>query len=183
MLRFWESFTPKMKRILAIIAFFLLAIIITIAGVLTPLSAEDADALSKGLNQTRETVHSLESVQQVSFIFGNNFMMCLAGFVPIAGPAFECYVLYSTGVVIAADSYNQANPLLVFFLLFLFPFTWLEFLAYSVAMAESFWLTWRLIQHRGRSEIRNTCMFIALCAVLLLVGAVIEVAFISLSGS
>jgi len=104
MLRFWEGFTPKMKRILAIIAFFLLAIIITIAGVLTPLSAEDADALGKELNQTRDTVHSLESVQQVSFIFGNNFMMCLAGFVPIAGPAFECYVLYSTGVVIAADS-------------------------------------------------------------------------------
>lgn len=183
MLRFWESSTPKMKRILTVTAFFSLAVVITVAGVLTPLNTEEADALGKELNQTRGTVKSLESVQQVSFIFGNNFMMCLAGFVPIAGPAFECYVLYNTGVVIAADSYNRASPLLMFFLLFIFPFTWLEFLAYSVAMAESFWLTWRLIQRRGRGEIRNTCIFITLCAVVLLVAAVIEVGFISLLGS
>jgi len=178
---FWRNTPTKIKRILTIAAFFLLSLIITVAGILTPLGEEDANILGGQLDDTQQTIDNLPEMQQVSFIFGNNFMICLAGFVPIIGSAFECYVLYSTGVVISAYSaYKnvQTSPLLLFFLLFILPFTWLEFLAYSIAMTESFWLIWRIIQRKGKREIRNACILLSLCAVMLLVAAIIEAALI-----
>ena len=179
-LNFWENSPSMVKRVLTIVGFLFLSIIITIAGVLTPLSPSEANTIGNELNNTRKTIDSMPVMQQASFIFGNNLMICLAAFVPIAGPVFECYVLYSTGVVIAADSYNRVNPLIIFLFLFIFPFTWLEFIAYSVALAESVWLTWRIIQRRFRSEIVTTCIFISICAVMLWLAAVIEIAIISL---
>jgi len=179
---FWRNAPTKVKRILTIAAFFLLSIIITVAGVLTPLSDEEINILGKGLDDTSKTIYGLPKAQQVSFIFGNNLMICLAGFVPIVGPIFECYVLYSTGVVLSAyvayDESVQMSPLLLFLLLFILPFTWLEFLAYSTAIAESFWLTWRIIQRKGKREIKNACILISICAVMLLVAAIIEAALI-----
>lgn len=178
---FWRNTPTKIKRILTIAAFFLLSLIITVAGILTPLGEEDANILGGQLDDTQQTIDNLPEMQQVSFIFGNNFMICLAGFVPIIGSAFECYVLYSTGVVISAYSVYknvQTSPLLLFFLLFILPFTWLEFLAYSIAMTESFWLAWRIIQRKGKREIRNACILLSICAVMLLVAAIIEAALI-----
>jgi len=181
MLRFWQGFPSKTRRILTIIAFFFLSIIVTVAGTLTPLSNEDADALGSGLKNTHDKVTSLLTEQKVSFIFGNNFMICLIGFVPVIGPIFEWYVLYSTGVVLNAYTmYEQlgVSPTSIFFLLFLFPFTWLEFLAYSTAVAESFWLTWRIIKRRSRMEMKNACILISICAVMLLAAAIIEAALL-----
>ena len=179
----WRRFSAKTKRILVIVAFFVLSVIMTTAGILTPLSDEEIDAFGRELEDTQSSVRSMPTTQQVSFIFGNNFMICLVGFVPVIGPIFESYVLYSTGVVITGYSmykHYQVNPLMLFFSLFLFPFTWLEFLAYSTAMAESFWLFWRVIKRKGKLEIKNTCILVSICAVMLLVGAVIEATLISL---
>jgi len=178
---FWRNAPTKIKRILTIVAFFVLSIMMTVAGILTPLGDEDVNILGGQLDGTQQTIDNLPEMQQVSFIFGNNFMICLAGFVPIIGSVFECYVLYSTGVVISVYSVYknvQMSPLLLFFLLFLFPFTWLEFLAYSIAISESFWLAWRIIQRKGKREIRNVCILMSICAVMLLVAAIIEAALI-----
>jgi hypothetical protein len=68
----------------------------------------------------------------------------------------------------------------IFLLLFLFPFTWLEFFAYSIALTESVWLIRRIVQRRAVSELRSTGILIAVCASLLLAGAIIEAAIISL---
>jgi len=153
--------------------FFLLSIIITVAGTLTPLSLEEANEIEQQLEEMRESIN-------VQLIFGNNFMICLAMFIPIAGPIFGCYVLYNTGIVIAAESITQGlSPLIIFVFLFVFPFTWLEFLAYSVAFAESVWLVWRIVQHNGKKEIVNACILISICAVTLLAAAIIEMALIS----
>ena len=171
-LSFWQTFPPRIKRIITVVAFFFLTIIIAIAGALTPLSREDASSISDELERLRQNV-------SVQYIFGNNLMLCLVMFVPIAGPIFGGYVLYNTGVVIAAESMvNDLPALITFFTLFIFPFTWLEFFAYSTAFAESFWLIRRIIQRRGRREIVIACIFISICAVLLLVGAIIEIALI-----
>lgn len=171
-LSFWQTFPPRIKRIITVVAFFFLAIIITIAGTLTPLSREDASSINDELEQLRPKV-------SVQYIFGNNLMLCLAMFVPIAGPIFGGYVLYNTGLVIAAQSIaNDLPPLITFFTLLIFPFAWLEFFAYSTAFTESFWLIRRIMQRRGRREIVNACILISICAVLLLVAAIIEMALI-----
>lgn len=168
-LSFWRISSSRMKRLCTIVAFFFLAIIITMAGTLTPLTSSDANNIKEEMDKLRENVSA-------QYIFGNNMMICLIMFVPIIGPLFGTYALYNTGVVIEAESMTRlhVSPIVIFLSLFFLPFTWLEFIAYSTAAAASIWLTWRLIQRKGRHELVRTCIFIAICAVLLLAGAIVE---------
>lgn len=172
---FWKNTPTRLKRILTIVIFFLLAVIVTAVGTLTPLTPEEANALNSEFNQTTNFLDNMSSIRQVSLIFGNNFMICLLAFIPIVGAIFEFFVLYSTGVMIAAISYERINPLLALSTLFIFPFAWLEFLAYSIGIAESFWLTWRIIQHKSRREILNVCKLISITAIILLAAAILEI--------
>jgi hypothetical protein len=102
-------------------------------------------------------------------------------FIPFAGPIFGLWVLYNTGVVIAGETIAvspQVSPLLTFLMLFIFPFTWMEFISYSTGFAESVWLIRRGTQGLGRREIKNAGVLIAIVAVVLLLAAIIEVALI-----
>lgn len=182
---FWRKLPTKTKRILTVVICFFLAIIITVSGILTPLPDQMVHDLGERFNEIQTTLQQLPGFQQVSFIFGNNLMICLAGFVPVIGPLFEYYVLYSTGVTITASVLYQnvpMDPVQVFFLLFVFPFTWLEFLAYSTAIAESLWLPWQWTQGKGKNELRNLLTVVSICVVMLLIAAILEVALISVLG-
>jgi hypothetical protein len=172
---FWKHSSSKTKRILFIIVFFLISLLVTIVGILTPISQQEANDISHELDQTRANAN-------VQLIFGNNMMICLLMFVPVIGPFLGFLVLYNTGAVVAAETMTQSlgNPVLVFATLFLFPFTWLEFASYATALSESFFLIWRFIQRKGRKEIMNACILISLCAIMLLIAAAIEMLLISL---
>ena len=173
----WRNSSSRFKRFLTIGTFFVLALIITIAGTLTPLTSEEISSRTQDLNELRQNV-------SVQMIFGNNMMITMLMFVPVLGPLLGSYVLYNTGLYIGADTAAtkiNISPALVFLTYFIFPFAWLEFIAYSVAFAASVWLTWRIIQRKGKYELVRTCIFIAICAVLLLIGAVIEAMLIGLS--
>ena len=164
----WRTSSSRNKRIITIVAFFLLSIFVTSIGALTPLSHDEAKTLDDDLRQIRQNV-------SVQYIFGNNFLICLLMFVPIAGPIFGFYALYNTGVVISAESIIQGVPsLLVFSSLLIFPFAWLEFLSYSTALAESFWLIQRARKGLGRRELKNAAILIAIVAIMLLIAAAIE---------
>ena len=171
-LNFWNNFSSKIKRILTIIIFLFMSFIITIAGAFTPLSSSDA----RDIKQEFDKISANASVE---LIFGNNFMICLIMFVPIVGPIFGGYALYNTGVVIAAKSIVAGLPPFTAFLsLFIFPFAWLEFIAYSTALAESFWLIWRIFHRKIKKELVNACILISICAVMLLAAAIMEMALI-----
>ena len=171
-LNLWNNLPSKIKRILTIAIFFFISIIITIAGALTPLSPSDA----RDIKQEFDKISANPNVQ---LIFGNNFMICLIMFIPVVGPIIGSYALYSTGVVIAAQSIvGGLPPLTAFLSLFILPFAWLEFLAYSTALVESFWLIWRMFHHKMKRELVNTCILISICAVMLFAAAVIEMALI-----
>jgi hypothetical protein len=144
-----------------------------------PINPQEAEQINNDLNQT---VNSLsESGVLMQYIFGNNFFICLLMFIPLIGPLLGGYVLFNTGTVISAAATAGGYPSIVaFVILFLTPVAWLEFASYSVAMNESVWLFRRILQGRGKHEFRNACLFIALCAVLLLVGAITETALISI---
>jgi hypothetical protein len=178
-LNIWREFPTKIKRVLTILMFFLFSIAVTIAGVLTPLTTEETTEIGKELEQLQEDISTASLFRGATLIFGNNFILCLSFFVPFAGPLFGCYVLYSTGIVIAAQSISEGiNPSLAFLALFIFPFTWMEFFAYSTALAESAWLSWHLIKRNWRRELVNACIMISICAVTLLMAAFIEMAII-----
>jgi len=172
---FWNGLSPLYKRIFVIAVFFIISVVVTIAGTLIPLSAAEAEEINESMNQTRNTLNNMQLLNQVTFIFGNNFFICLLAFIPIAGIFLELYVLFNTGIAIAGLSYGIAHPSLVFLNLLVLPFGWLEFLAYSIGISEGVWLFWRIIKHRGRRELVYASMFITICAVLLLAAAFIEI--------
>lgn len=177
MLRMSKSLSSRNKRIILIVVFFILAVVVTTIGALQPISQADATSINNELNQLRSNI-------SIQYIFGNNLFICLLMFVPIVGWIFGFAALYNTGVVIAAESMapsaHGAPPLFLFFTLFIFPFTWLEFISYSIGLSEGFWLMLRGIQSQTnvkisfKRELRNLSTLITIVTLLLLAGAAIE---------
>jgi hypothetical protein len=175
----WRNASLRRKRIYSMIAVFVFAVIITVIGSLVPVDTQEANQINDELNQTVTSLSDEGVLTQ--FIFGNNFFICLLMFIPVLGPLLGFYALFSTGMVVSAIATAEGYPLiLVFFSLILTPVFWLEFAAYSIAISESIWLFRRILQGRSRGwrELKNACIFVSICAVLLLVGAVIEAALI-----
>ena len=175
----WTRASPRRKRILSTIVILLVAIAITGVGSLTPMNAQDAKQINDDLNQTVTTLGNEGALTQ--YIFGNNLLICLLMFVPIIGPLLGLYIMYNTGTVVGAiATAGGYSPALVLIALFITPVAWIEFVAYSTAMTESILLFRRALQGRGFRELRkNTTMFIAICSVLLAVGAIVETALIA----
>lgn len=185
--RFWASSSSRFKRILTVLACFFFCILVTIAGILTPLSAQDSQSINNDIEQIRASVQNASIWQATFIIFQNNVIIDMIMFIPFAGPAIGSYVLYNTGQAVNAESNSTENnpmnlpAILVFLLLFISPHTWLEFAAYSTALASSLWLTWRIIQRKGKRELTRTAMFVAICVALLLIAAFVEAYLIQLS--
>jgi uncharacterized membrane protein SpoIIM required for sporulation len=177
----WTKSSPRRKRILSTIVLLIIAIAITGVGTLTPMNTQDAQQISDDLNQTVTTLSDEGAL--VPYIFGNNLLICLLMFVPIIGPILGLYIMFNTGTVIGAiATAGGYSPALALIALFITPVAWIEFAAYSTAMAESIWLFRRLLQGRGFHELRkNTTLFIAICTMLLAVGAIVETALISVA--
>lgn len=174
----WKNASSKRKRIYSIIFIFVLACIITFVTSYLPISQSNAQSISASLNSTLNTNRS--SGRLTEYIFLNNFEICLAMFIPIIGPIFGFVVLGNTGYALGAISLVQGYPPVVAFISeLLTPVFWLEFIAYSTAMAESIWLIRRLLQGRWR-EIKNTALLIGMCAAILIVSAAIEAWLISI---
>lgn len=175
----WSS--SKTRRIITILVFFAVAILVTCIGAVQTLSQQEANQINTDLEQLRNNI-------SIQYIFGNNLFICLMMFIPVVGWVIGFWVLYNTGVVIAAQSMTTSAqgipPLLLFFLLFIFPFAWLEFIAYSTGFAESFWLTIRAIQSFAKKgisfkrELKNASTLITIVTIMLLVAAIIETALI-----
>jgi hypothetical protein len=174
----WRTISSRNKRILSIVAVFIVAIIITVIGSLMPTSPQQARDVSNDLNQTVNTMKQSDTL--LPYIFGNNFMICLLMFVPVIGPLLGFYILFNTGTVIGAISTAEGIPAVVAVAATFIPIGIIEFTAYSTAMAESIWLLRRGLQGRGLHELRNAGLFVLICAVVLLLGATLETALISI---
>ena len=177
-LSLWKTASSKRKRIYLILFIFVVSFILTVVGAYVPLSHSDAQTISNQLNETLQTHRSNGTLTE--YIFINNFEICLLMFVPIIGPVLGLFILFDTGVALGAIASIQGYPVgLGLLSLILTPVFWLEFAAYSTAMAESIWLFRRLLQKRWL-ELKNTAILIGICAAILIVGAIVEVWLISL---
>lgn len=177
-LSFWKTASPKRKRAYSFLFIFIIAIIVTIVGSFIPISHSDAQTISNQLNQTVNSHKSNGTLTE--YIFFNNFEICLLMFVPIIGPIIGLAILFNTGIALGAIASVQGYPVIVVLLSeFLTPVFWLEFIAYSTAIAASIWLIRRLMQRRW-SELRNLAIQIGICAGILAISAVIEVWLISI---
>ena len=180
---FWKTASPKRKRIYSIIFMLALCITATILGTLVQLSAQDAKQLSDSTNGIITDNPTYPSL--VGAILLNNFKICLVMFIPILGAAFGLFVLFSTGVGIraildtqsasgASAAISTISPTTAILALVFVGLTFvLEYVSYSIGIAESIWLYRRLTQRRWR-ELKNTGILIGIVAALLVTGALVE---------
>lgn len=157
-------------RIVITVIFFVVALIVTAAGVLVlkisvPEAQEEVDKIEEEFGRFNDP----------RFIFGNNLIHTLIMFVPFIGPIWGSFVLFNTGTIIAVLSVAEGvPPILTFLLFFLVPVFWLEFGVYSIAMAQSVIWFLQMLRHRGRKEAVRTCILITVCASILLLSAIVE---------
>ena len=177
---FWNNLSPRGKRIVTIGLVFVAITITTGLAMLTPQTHQRAVDNNSEVNQTVQALQGLGTDSLLTGIFGNNFFLTMIMFIPFIGPVIGFITFYNTGVVLESEAIARGiSPGLYFAKEFVLPIIWLEFIAYSTAIAASFWLSARMLQGSFRHEIVNTAKFIAVCAVILLVSAVIETAIIS----
>jgi len=180
---FWKEASPKRKRIYSIVFMLVLAITATLLGTLVQLSAQDAKQITDEVNKI--TTDNPTYVGRVEAIFLNNFKLCLIMFIPVFGAAFGLFTLFSTGVGIraildtqsasgASAAVTNVSPTTAILALAFAGLTFLlEYVSYSIAIAESVWLFRRLTQGRWR-ELKNTGILIGVVAALLITGALVE---------
>jgi uncharacterized membrane protein SpoIIM required for sporulation len=167
-------------RILVLLIAFVLCLAITASGAVSSIGASEAQGIVGEFDKMDELLNFVG----LEFIFGNNLKHCIIMFVPGLGAFYGGFVLYSTGRVLAALGVTAGtNPLGLLITLFIYPHAWLEYLSYSLAISESFWLIYAAIRFRGRgfrNELSTAAKAIAICAVLLLLAAFAEMYVITL---
>ncbi len=163
-------------RLLITIIVFIVALLITMVGLL----AVNVD-FSEAQRRESELQKEFERFNDPRAILGNNLIHTLIMFVPIWGPIWGGFVLFNTGTTIGilATAY-EVPSILIFLTLFLTPVFWLEFCAYSIAMAESVVLLLQITRGHGRLEAVRMCILVTGCALTLLLSAVVEWAMINL---
>ncbi|MEM2111050.1 MAG: stage II sporulation protein M [Candidatus Bathyarchaeia archaeon] len=172
---------PLKRRIAVFSIVFILCLAMTSLGAMSKLDPSVAQDIKKDLDKQSEALE----IVGVPLIFGNNLMHTMIMFVPGFGPFWGLLVLYNTGTVIAAVSTvanPPMNPLMLFASLFITPFAWMEYVSYSLAISESIWLIYATVKRRFkglRDELATASKLIAICAVVLLLAAIIEMVFIS----
>ena len=167
-------------RLIALLIALAVCFSVTSAGTFANVSSSEAQEIMQNLKQMQEMLE----IAGVQMIYGNNLMYCLMMFIPVLGPFYGSFVLYSTGRILAVMSTEiGADPFSLFVALFLYPHSWLEYVSYSLAISESFWLLYsaRYGVKGFRNELSNAAKAIAICAVLLLLGALAEIYLISSS--
>src|SRR4030067_1250 len=156
-------------RIAALVAALFVAILFTLGGALSQKDTAEAGILYGDFENFASQNLSVQG------IFLNNFLICLMMFVPVVGPFYAFFVMYSTGRVIAAIAIaGGVDPAALFVTTFVFPHAWIEYVAYGLAISQSVWLIIGLAQHRFKGEIGTTLKMIGASALILLLAAIVE---------
>jgi len=169
---------PKLdveKRILVALAALMLAVTVTLFGVMEHVPVSEA----KSVVERYRGFDKFLMFGGLQYIFGNNMIICLFTFIPFFGPLDCFYALYRTGWVIAAlSTASGLNPLIIYARLWTrYIHTWLEYGAVSLALSEGLILSYYLLRYRWRglrTEARNVPLILTICVVLLFFAAVAE---------
>ena len=182
--QFWIEASPRRKRIYSALFVFALTLVAMAAGFAVPVSPEFAQEIYNQLNQTVTEGNATGTL--AANIFTNNFLLCLAMFIPLAGIGIGLFIMFSTGLAFRAVLEAQlamgvsTTPPMAFdfstaiLALALVGITFVaEFVSYTIGMTESVWLFRRLTQRRFR-ELKITAKLIGVVALLLTIGALVE---------
>ncbi|MCL2360165.1 MAG: hypothetical protein FWC74_10530 [Candidatus Bathyarchaeota archaeon] len=190
--QFWLKASPRRKRVYSVCIMLVLAMLATLIGALVPVSPETAQIISDQLNQT---LTEGQAQGTLDFdIFFNNFPLCLLMFIPLVGFFIGMFILFSTGqafraifevqmangTATATPDVSIAATTITVALIGIAVVFLLEYVSYSIGMTESIWLFRRILQNKWRSELKWLVIFIGVVALLLVIGAIVETATLSL---
>lgn len=171
------SCTLQTRTIIFLVT-LLLCFTATVFGALAEVDPLEASNIKREM----DTLEAAIKTVGVQVIFGNNFMHTLVMFVPIVGPGWGFFVLYNTGRVFAAIATTmKMNPIILLSLTLLYPFAWMEYISYALAISESFILAYSIAKHGFKNELRTMSVILAICSIILLLAAIIEFAMIKIS--
>lgn len=170
-------FSKNFIRSLIISATIILSTLLLSSFVGFNASPEDAQQIATEIENLTTTTTWLD-------IFINNFRLTLPTFIPAFGIFFAVLVQFGTGYAFGAvaqtlyETYH-VNNLQITLLTLLTPVGILEYSAYILALAESITLAYFIYKKELKKRfITHTWKTLTAVALLLLIGAVVEAAFI-----
>ncbi len=164
------------SRVIVAVIMVALCFTATFIGAVSELNNAEVQELIRQSDELQEAV----KYAGVQLIFGVNFMHFLIMVTPGFGPIYGFFILWNTGRGFAAvGSSVGLDPLLLVFTIIVLPFAWLEYISYGIAVSESLWLIYMASKSRFKAELTNAAKVIAICAVLLLLAAFIEMFLIA----
>jgi len=153
---------------------FLILVGFTAVGSATTLERSEAERI---LEDVRKIIPDKPNAID---IFSNNIMIALLMLIPGFGLILAPYVLYNTGLVFSATGLaNNVSGITLLLTTTILPFFWLEFAAYAASVTQNLYLIWAIKSKNLRYELRNLAFTIIIVTALLLLGAWIEMIFIS----
>jgi len=162
---------------------FILALLISATIIFSTLllaSFQGFSASPETADQVAAEVENLRATTTWMDIFLNNFMLTVVTFIPVFGILFAVFVQFNTGYAIGAlaQAYNVNNVQATLILL-VTPVGILEYSAYILALAESIIIVYSVYKKELKKRLINqTWKTVAIVALLLLMGAVVEAAFL-----
>jgi len=172
------SWLDMRKRGIWIVAFLVVSIGLMAVGTFMPVNRIEARTTYQELQNQFQYIATLPG------IFGNNFFHSLIMFTPFIEPLYGALIFFNTGYVVAIIAAGAPTPVdagSLFVRLFLFPHTWLELFAYALALSQSVFFAMAIVKGRFKQEAVRTCVIIAICALILLLAALLEVILIAIS--
>jgi hypothetical protein len=158
------------------LAILIIEVAIFAAGLLTPISNSVKQAIQNQTSTQFASVPTDSAPQLFSLIFVHNLPFALIEMVPVLGAILFASSIYVTGIAAQVSAAASGYPGAFGGVLLIFPYTFVEFSAYAIAVGASveLMLAWRRRNVRG--ELRVFALEALAVGVVLLTAALMETA-------
>ena len=163
-------------RVKVMVAALAVEVTLFAVGLLTPLSASTQQNLAQQANSQLAPLQSSGFVQMTFLIFGHNLTIAFGEMIPLLGALILLFSIFTTGLAAQALVVSQGLSGPWALLIFVFPYSIIEFSGYAIATGAGVMLfaSWR--RKRLRQELRIFVLEGAAVAAVLSVAAAMETA-------
>jgi len=162
------------RRLLAFLVALVAEFAIFVFGLLTPLSVPAQQTLENQTSVQFASVPTASAQQLLTLIFTHNVMLAYLELVPVLGAFVFVYSIYVTGLVAQVIAASAGYPGQLGVILFVFPYSLVEFSAYAIAVASGVMLLLAWRKKRLGRELRVFLLELVAVAVVLVLAAAME---------
>ena len=162
------------RRLLVFLIALLIEFAIFVFGLLTPLSVPAQQTLENQTSAQFAAVPTASAQQLVTLIFTHNILLAYLELIPVLGAFVFVFSIYVTGLVAQVIATSAGYPGQLGVILFVFPYSLVEFSAYAIAVASGVMLVLAWRRKTLDREIRVLPMELAAVAAVLALAAAME---------